>query len=320
MFNPSKISFILILLSAACAEIAYVTVYETLVITETAYSQFPPSTFTPSNSPSLPPTIPPTSADPTLPTAPTQTPTSTSTPTTSTPTTSTSQPATVDSVGPSPSSSKSSEGGKTDPVPSSCAPISVDFSAGQQLPSAFKIDYCPQNAVVKNGLLNMILTQECGTTISLANTISKYGKFTVVARMAPSPGAVTAFIFIGPSPSDEIDIEFVGTDTSNFQSMYFVNGQRIDQLAQYHTPGGDLSVNYHEYGIELLADRVNWFVDGNVVRTLARTDRGFPVNAAANVRLGVWDGSSVSAWAGTADFSTGPKTSFVKSFTFTPYC
>ncbi|OMJ12175.1 putative glycosidase crf1, partial [Smittium culicis] len=192
-----------------------------------------------------------------------------------------------------------------------CDAVEVDFTKGQKLPSAFKIDYCPQNVVYGANALQLVLSPQCGTTVSYKFP-RKFGRISARMQFAPGSGAVSAFIFAGPDPADEIDIEFVGKDTASVQSMYFVKGQRIDQLAQFHSPAAqqqtDLSQTFHDYAIELLPDRVNWLIDGNVVRTLNKdpadtANAKFPIDAAANVRFGVWDGTSVSSWAGVADFS-----------------
>ncbi|OMJ21442.1 putative glycosidase crf1 [Smittium culicis] len=213
-----------------------------------------------------------------------------------------------------------------------CDAVEVDFTKGQKLPSAFKIDYCPQNVVYAENSLQLVLSPQCGTTVSYKFP-RKFGKISARMRFAPGSGAVSALIFAGPDPADEIDIEFVGKDSATIQSMYFVKGQRIDQLAQFHTPAAaqqqqqqaDLSLAFHDYAIELLPDRINWLVDGSVVRTLTKdpadtANAKFPIDAASFVRFGVWDGSSVSSWAGVADYSSGNKIAYIQNLKFTPYC
>ncbi|PVU90110.1 hypothetical protein BB559_002446 [Furculomyces boomerangus] len=203
-----------------------------------------------------------------------------------------------------------------------CGAIQADFSNPNAL-SLFNVEWCPQNAVVVGGQLELSLTSACGTTISYPQSM-RTGKVEITLKIAPGSGVVTAIVLAGPAPSDEIDIEMVGKDLTTFQSMYFVRAQRVDQQAQFHTSpnpsAANLSTNYHKYGVELLDNAVNWYIDDVLVRTLSKTsDYSFPSNANL-FRFGLWDGSNTSGWAGIVDWSAGPIKAYVKSISISPYC
>ncbi|KAJ2253190.1 hypothetical protein GGI13_002841 [Coemansia sp. RSA 455] len=112
--------------------------------------------------------------------------------------------------------------------------------------------------------------------------------------------------------------------TYTVQSMYFVKGQRVDPNAAFvHTPGDtpqNIEAGFHNYAIELNKDSVKWYIDDWLTRTLPKLD-GVPFpSGASRARMGVWDGSQTSGWAGTVDWNQGPFTAEMQWFKFTPYC
>ncbi|KAJ1883077.1 transglycosylase [Coemansia sp. RSA 486] len=198
----------------------------------------------------------------------------------------------------------------------------VDFSDPSAL-SKFDVQWCPQNSYQTGSSVAWRLTPECGTTMVYPWDF-QFGKIEARIRVAPGSGVVTTILLAGSAPSDEIDWEWVGKDTWTAQSMYFVKGQRVDPNAQYvHTPGDvaqDMAGGFHDYAIELTQDSVKWYIDNWLTRTLPRVD-GVPFPATASrARMGVWDGSQTSGWAGSVDWSNGPFTAEMQWFRFTPYC
>ncbi|OMH80852.1 putative glycosidase crf1 [Zancudomyces culisetae] len=203
-----------------------------------------------------------------------------------------------------------------------CQSVFLDFTKPETL-SKVSVDWCPQNAVITSDGLKMELNSNCGTTLVYPYSI-KTGKIEASIKMAPGSGAVTALVLAGPPPSDELDIEFVGKDVTSFQSMYFVRAQRYQLSPILHTATGsssnDLSTVFNTYSMELLSNAVNWGVNGNIVRTLGKiSDDTFPYQA-NKLRFGVWDGTNTNGWAGTIDWSSGPKIGYIKWIKITPYC
>ncbi|KAJ2509246.1 transglycosylase [Coemansia sp. RSA 2049] len=203
-----------------------------------------------------------------------------------------------------------------------CESAVLDFSDPQAL-SKFNVEWCPQNVYQSNGTLIWKLTSECGTTVTYPWDF-QYGKIEGRIRMAPGSGVVTSMLLAGPAPSDELDWEWVGKDTWTVQSMYFVKGQRVDPNAQFfHTPGNvpqEMSAGFHNYAIEVNKDSIKWYIDDWLTRTLPRTS-GVPFPSdASGTRMGVWDGSQTSGWAGTVNWAQGPFTAEMQWFKFTPYC
>ncbi|KAJ2883576.1 transglycosylase [Coemansia aciculifera] len=203
-----------------------------------------------------------------------------------------------------------------------CKSEYIDFSDPSAL-SKFNVAWCPQNAYQTSNSVVWRLTAECGTTMIYPWDF-QYGKLEARVRVSPGSGVVSTILLAGPDPADELDWEWVGKDTFTAQSMYFVKGQRVDPNAAFvHTPGDtpqDMAAGFHNYAIELNKDNVKWYIDDWLTRTLPKLD-GVPFpSGASRARMGVWDGSQTSGWAGTVDWSRGPFTAEMQWFKFTPYC
>ncbi|KAJ2780752.1 putative glycosidase CRH2 [Coemansia interrupta] len=202
-----------------------------------------------------------------------------------------------------------------------CKSEFIDFST-QGAMDKFSFVWCPQNAYQTSNSVVWRLTRECGTTMVYPWDFH-YGKIEGRIRIGPTSGVVTSMLLLGPAPSDEIDFEWVGRNTDQVQTMYYVQSHRVDPLPQVFVidqqGGGDLSTTFHDYAIELNSDSVKWYFDGVLRRTLNKGSQEFPTYASRG-RMGIWDGTQTSGWAGTVDWSLGPFTAEMQWFNFTPYC
>jgi beta-glucanase (GH16 family) len=141
-----------------------------------------------------------------------------------------------------------------------------------------------------------------GATFS-TNFLTQYGTIEATLKSAPVDGIVTAFIFMAPG-GDEIDFEWVSHEA---QSSYFYHG-----ILDYSTEGtytvSDDSSTFHNYKIVWTAESIQWFVDGNSIRTVTKESTlhkgvyNYPTEASA-VQIGIWDASKV---ASTAEWAHGP--------------
>ncbi|KAJ2776945.1 hypothetical protein H4R18_005405 [Coemansia javaensis] len=202
-----------------------------------------------------------------------------------------------------------------------CQSSFVDFSRADAM-SKFSVVWCPQNAYQSQNSVVWKLTPECGTTMVYPWDFH-YGRVEARIRIGAGSGVVTAFILLGTPPADEIDFEWVGKDLTHVQTMYYVQAHRVDPLPQVfgvsQQPSQDLSTTFQNYAIELLEDRVQWYLDGRLIRSLMKGSQGFPSDA-TRAKMGIWDGSQTGGWAGTVDWNSGPFTAEMQWFNFTPYC
>ncbi|KAI9488808.1 concanavalin A-like lectin/glucanase domain-containing protein [Zychaea mexicana] len=138
-----------------------------------------------------------------------------------------------------------------------------------------------------------------------ASSYMHYGRVSATVKSANVGGAITAVILIGDG-GDEIDFELLGGMSNYFwghEVLYTVNG------GYHEVAGGPVFDEYHTYTIDWTPDRIDWYIDGTLVRTKEKKDTcdgagvcKFP-SEPARIQIGLWDGSIES---GTAQWSRGP--------------
>lgn len=142
-----------------------------------------------------------------------------------------------------------------------------------------------------------------------------YGFYSVVMKPSKVIGTCSAFFtYTGPydydeegnpHPWDEIDIEFLGKDTTMVQFNYFVNG--VGGHEYEYKLGFDASKEYHEYGFYWEEDRITWYVDGKPVYRVEESAKNPLPSTPGRIMMNHWYGNAkAEAWMGkyTADKST----------------
>ena len=91
---------------------------------------------------------------------------------------------------------------------------------------------------------------------------------------------------------DEVDWEFIGSNTSFAETNYYGKGNTTNayQRAKWH-PMADPTADFHNYTVHWTKDSIDWYIDGAQTRTLAYADanggQNFP-QTPMNVRIGIW--------------------------------
>lgn len=152
-----------------------------------------------------------------------------------------------------------------------------------------------------------------------------YGKVEVEMKAGPGRGVVSSF-YLQSDDLDELDIEWVGSDNTQFQSNYFSKGNTTTyDRGQFH--GVDAPVDkFHNYTLDWNLDKSTWSLDGQVVRTLTNdSSEGYP-QTPMFIKMGIWAGgdpdnaAGTIEWAGgTIDYSQAPYTMYVKRVVVTDY-
>ena len=146
------------------------------------------------------------------------------------------------------------------------------------------------------------------------NDFYGYGLYEVSMKAIKNPGVVSSFFtYTGPSddnPWDEIDIEFLGKDTTQVQFNYYTNGQGGHEYL--YDLGFDASEEFHEYGFEWKEDSITWYVDGEPVYTATEN---LPVTE-SKIMMNAWNGKGVDGWLDKYDGTT-PLTAEYKWARFT---
>ncbi|KAJ5095778.1 glycosidase crf2 [Penicillium alfredii] len=164
----------------------------------------------------------------------------------------------------------------------------------------------------KDGNLIMTMPTKSVGTLFANNHYIWYGKISGKIKSSRGKGVVTAFILLS-DVKDEIDYEFVGADLAAVQTNYYWQG-----VLDWHNSGnatvdgGNTFDDWHTYEIDWQPDQVRWVVDGDVKRTLKKSETW---NATANryqfpqtparLQMSLWPAGQASNAKGTIDWAGG---------------
>lgn len=149
-----------------------------------------------------------------------------------------------------------------------------------------------------------------------------FGTVEVHMKAALGQGIISSIV-LESDDLDEIDWEFMGGNNTHAETNYFGKGnQTTFDRALYH-PVATPSDTFHNYTLVWTAEKLQWFIDTKLVRTLnyadANSGHNYP-QTPMTVRLGIWAGgdpglnNGTIEWAGGAtDFTKAPYTMYVQS-------
>ena len=146
-----------------------------------------------------------------------------------------------------------------------------------------------------------------------------FGRYEAIMQPAKGSGLVSAFFtYTGPyagDPHDEIDIEFLGKDTTKVHFNYFRNGRK-GNFASFDLPF-DAAEAPHLYAFEWTPGGLTWFVDGEAYYHVPANDPRMP-RAPGRIYLSTWTGvKPMQQWHGKPTFQSGSAT-LVSCVSFRP--
>ncbi|MED4150224.1 family 16 glycosylhydrolase, partial [Halalkalibacterium halodurans] len=150
------------------------------------------------------------------------------------------------------------------------------------------------------------------------NDFYHYGLFEVSMKPAKVEGTVSSFFtYTGEwdwdgDPWDEIDIEFLGKDTTRIQFNYFTNGVGGNEF--YYDLGFDASESFNTYAFEWREDSITWYVNGEAVHTATENIPQTP----QKIMMNLWPGVGVDGWTGVFDGDNTPVYSYYDWVRYTP--
>lgn len=133
-----------------------------------------------------------------------------------------------------------------------------------------------------------------------------YGYYSVRMKAIKREGVVSSFFTYTRNPQwDEIDIEFLGKDTTKVQFNYFTDG--VGKHEKLYNLGFDASEGFHEYGFKWEENKITWYVDGKGVYAASVS---IPSHD-GKIMMNAWNGKSegennVKNWLGTFDKTKFP--------------
>jgi beta-glucanase (GH16 family) len=153
-----------------------------------------------------------------------------------------------------------------------------------------------------------------------------FGRVEVTMKAAPGAGIVSSLVLLSDA-LDEIDMEWLGSDSSEVQTNYFSKGQTASYNRGQFNPAPNNQAEFITYTIDWTSERIVWYVGGTVVRTLTfDAAAGQYPQTPMQVKFGAWAGGDPSnppgtiEWArGPTDYSKGPFSMVVRSAAITDY-
>ena len=169
------------------------------------------------------------------------------------------------------------------------------------------------NMTVKKDTNNNNTTGYLGAEYRTDNVYS-YGYYEVCMKPAKGSGLVSSFFTYTNNPRwDEIDIEFLGKDTTKVQFNYYIDG--VGGHEKLYDLGFDASSEFHVYGFDWKSNSITWYVDGKAVYTATESIPEYP----QQIMMNVWNCTGIDEWTGPLDESALPATASYKWVAYVPY-
>lgn len=145
-----------------------------------------------------------------------------------------------------------------------------------------------------------------------------YGCYEVRFKPVRQSGAVTTFFtFAGPYDNggngkhNEIDLEFLGYDTTKFQANFWTNDDTYSNGHEFLVNlGFDAALDFHTYGFKWTSGGITWYVDAAPVHAVTSTTAD-PTpktgDSLHKIMMNFWPvDSTASGWAGTFTYPGTP--------------
>ena len=175
----------------------------------------------------------------------------------------------------------------------------------------FNVEWSKDDGIYTDDSLKLTMTKSGDTLYGgEAKSVEHFGYGDFEVSMKPSNtygSASTFFLYTGPTddpdgdgtgnPHDEVDIEFLGKDTTKVQFNYFVNSQGGHEY--WHELGFDASKEFHTYGFRWAEDYIVWFVDGKPVYKVTKSAKNPLPSTPSNIIMNYWSGAGdIEGWMG----------------------
>eukprot|EP00249_Psilotum_nudum_P010340 c22482_g1_i1 orf=397-1089(-) len=166
------------------------------------------------------------------------------------------------------------------------------------------VDYCPEVCEHKAEGEIVITFDERGGARWRSLKRFQGGKFSALIKCPDgnTSGLNCSFYLSsleGDKSQDEIDFEFLGKDKGIVQTNYYTTGMGNREVI--HQLGFDSSEDFHEYTICWSPSRIEWSIDGKVIRVAEKTEgESFP-SIPMFLYASVWNAGYIDEgrWAGS---------------------
>lgn len=193
---------------------------------------------------------------------------------------------------------------------------------------AFNCVFSPDNISFDDGIMTMKIDKNTnhhydyeysGAEYRSLNTFH-YGYYSVSMKPISNPGVVSSFFtYTGPHQGtiwDEIDIEFLGKDTTKVQFTVYADSKKGP--AYLYDLGFDAAEDFHDYGFLWEEHSVTWYVDGEAVYKITDEEYAIP-STPSYLMMNVWNGADyLKSWIDIYD-GTIPLEAKYDYFDYVPY-
>ncbi|EXJ65037.1 murein transglycosylase [Cladophialophora yegresii CBS 114405] len=197
---------------------------------------------------------------------------------------------------------------KTDCPPNTAlgvANYTIDFSQNTMSDKVWNVTARPIN-YGDDGAEFTIAQQGQSPTVQ-SNFFIFFGQVEIIMKPAAGQGIVSSMV-LQSMDLDEVDWEFIGGNNSYVETNFFSKGNQTDYGNAIWYPIEDPQNTWHNYTLDWSPEKLDWIIDGNVIRTLKYEDANnglkFP-QTPCDVRLGIWAGGDPKQPQGTIDWAGG---------------
>ncbi|KAJ5408944.1 hypothetical protein N7509_002827 [Penicillium cosmopolitanum] len=155
-----------------------------------------------------------------------------------------------------------------------------------------------------------------------------FGRVDVNFRAANGTGIISTMV-MESDDLDEIDWEQISTYDTSIETDYFGKGNTTSYDRGTTVTVSTPEETFHTYSVDWTSSRIEWLLDGDVVRTLEYADAVSGTNypqTPMRIKIGIWAGGDPDnsegtiEWAGgETDYTDGPFTMYVDSVNITNY-
>lgn len=156
-----------------------------------------------------------------------------------------------------------------------------------------------------------------------SNETFGYGYYEVRMKPCSYSGSNSSFFLYTKDDAkgiewNEVDIEFLGKDTTQVQFNYFIDNKAEGHEFLYDL-GFDASKEFHVYGIEYAEDHLSWFVDGKLAYRvdIENTKEKKLCVHPMQIMVNFWPGINVDSWLKKFTYN-GPYKAQYDYIRFTP--
>lgn len=183
--------------------------------------------------------------------------------------------------------------------------VEVDFTKGENdfftVAEGTTLTYDPTLGAV------FTINKETDAPTISSNGYIFFGKVDVTVRASAGVGIVTSVV-LQSDDLDEIDWEWLGGDTTQVQTNYFSKGDTTTYDRGGFSDVSNPQSTFDTYTIDWTSERINWIINGNIVRTLtyadAKNGATFP-QTPMQLKLGTWVAGRSDAAQGTIEWAGG---------------